>query len=109
MIKSLKVAQWLITTGFPTCDFYERSPLESDHYLMLSHVSSSNQPGNTTLRAFQDSHIGAFLGYRCDPKVAKFQSWDAPYPKVEAIAFIKLMKQLIPGVLGEWYQLAIVL
>ena len=75
----------------------------------MSQVPISLETPRLVLRAFQDSHIGAFLGYRCDSKVAKFQSWDAPYPKVEAIAFIKLMKQLIPGVLGEWYQLAIVL
>ncbi|MEH1943588.1 MAG: hypothetical protein V7L01_25675 [Nostoc sp.] len=41
--------EWLITTDFSNCHFYERSLLHN--YLMLSHLSSFNQHGNTTIGA----------------------------------------------------------
>lgn len=61
------------------------------------------------LRNFQNSDIVAFASYRSDPEVAKYQSWDIPYSEVEATEFIETLQQLTPGVLGEWYQLAIAL
>lgn len=59
------------------------------------------------LRPFEDKDTLPFVAYRCDPEVAKYQSWDVPYPETEAITFIEAMKRGTPGVLGEWYQLAI--
>ena len=59
------------------------------------------------LRPFADSDTAAFVAYRCEKEVAKYQSWDVPYPEKEAIAFIAAMKLAKPGILGEWYQLAI--
>ncbi|MDZ8025211.1 MAG: hypothetical protein RMX35_16960 [Nostoc sp. DcaGUA01] len=47
------------------------------------------------------------MSYRGDSEVAKYQSWDTPYPKIEALEFIQSMKQSTPGVWGEWYQLTI--
>lgn len=59
------------------------------------------------LRTFEDRDIAPFIAYRSDPEVAKYQSWDAPYPEEEAIDFVEAMKSATPGIPGDWYQLAI--
>jgi RimJ/RimL family protein N-acetyltransferase len=61
------------------------------------------------LRNFETSDPEAFARYRSDPEVAKYQSWDTPHPlmKADAIDFIEAIKQVTPGVPGEWYQVAI--
>ena len=33
------------------------------------------------LRRFQHADVAKFVAYRSDPQVARFQSWDAPYPR----------------------------
>ncbi|QSJ15109.1 GNAT family N-acetyltransferase [Nostoc sp. UHCC 0702] len=73
----------------------------------MSQIPIKLETPRLVLRAFQDSDLAAFVAYRCDPEVAKYQSWDAPYPEAEAKNFIEAMKQAKPGTLGEWYQLAI--
>ncbi|MCI0625150.1 MAG: GNAT family N-acetyltransferase [Acidobacteria bacterium] len=59
------------------------------------------------LRPFQDSDLEPFAEYRSDPKVARYQSWEIPYTKDQAAAFIREMKQIHPGIQGEWYQFAV--
>ncbi len=61
------------------------------------------------LRPFQDSDLEAFVAYRSDPIIARYQGWEAPYSIANALAFIDEMKQKQPAVPGEWYQIAIVL
>lgn len=61
------------------------------------------------LRNLQNSDNILLANYRSDPEVAKYQSWDVPYSEAQATALIESLHQLIPGVLGEWYQLAITL
>jgi aminoglycoside 6'-N-acetyltransferase len=61
------------------------------------------------LRPFQDSDLEAFVAYRSDPIIARYQGWEAPYSIANALAFIDEMKQKQPAVPGEWYQVAIVL
>ncbi|MDZ8108994.1 MAG: GNAT family protein [Nostoc sp. DedQUE12a] len=73
----------------------------------MSQVPIRLETPRLVLRGFQDSDIVAFLSYRSDLQVAKYQSWDTPYSEVEALKFIQSMKQSIPGVLGEWFQVAI--
>jgi RimJ/RimL family protein N-acetyltransferase len=51
----------------------------------------------------------AFSQYRSDPEVARYQSWDAPYPLRRAQRFIAAMRGIKPGTPGEWMQLAITL
>jgi len=58
------------------------------------------------LRHFEDSDLPAFLAYRNDPEVARYQSWDH-YGEQEARTFIRDMKSARPGVPGEWFQFAI--
>ena len=59
------------------------------------------------LRPFQDSDLAAFVSYRSDPAVARYQGWDAPYGEAEAVRFIQEMKERRPGMMGEWYQVAV--
>ena len=61
------------------------------------------------LRPFQDSDLEAFVAYRSDPIIARYQGWEAPYSIANALAFIDEMKHKQPAVPGEWYQIAIVL
>ncbi|MBD2294091.1 GNAT family N-acetyltransferase [Anabaena sphaerica FACHB-251] len=61
------------------------------------------------LRTFKYGDINAFIAYRNDPEVAKYQSWDIPYPETAAREFIEYLQQTKPGTLGEWYQLGIAL
>jgi aminoglycoside 6'-N-acetyltransferase len=62
-----------------------------------------------SLRSFQETDLEAFVRYRSDPEVAKYQSWDAPYGASAAAKFIQEMQQRHPGTKGEWYQIAVVL
>lgn len=59
------------------------------------------------LRSFQESDLEPFVAYRSDPEVARFQSWDAPYPAKRAAAFIQELQQSQPGQPGEWYQVVL--
>lgn len=59
------------------------------------------------LRLFQDADLDAFVAYRSDPEVARYQGWDAPYSRERAVAFIAEMKAVQPGTSGAWLQLAI--
>jgi RimJ/RimL family protein N-acetyltransferase len=59
------------------------------------------------LRPFTDDDLEPFVAYRSDPNIARYQSWEAPFPREHAAAFIEEMKRLQPGVPGEWYQFAV--
>jgi RimJ/RimL family protein N-acetyltransferase len=59
-----------------------------------------------TLRRFQEKDLAAFVAYRCDPEVARFQSWSSMEDD-EARDFIRLQQRGQFGVPGEWFQIAI--
>jgi RimJ/RimL family protein N-acetyltransferase len=59
------------------------------------------------LRSFQGDDLESFIAYRSDPLVARYQGWDAPYPREKAIAFVEEMKNKKPGGQGEWYQVIV--
>jgi RimJ/RimL family protein N-acetyltransferase len=58
------------------------------------------------LRRFADADLPAFIAYRNDPDIARYQSWEA-ITKAEAIAFILEQKTAPVGVPGEGIQIAI--
>jgi RimJ/RimL family protein N-acetyltransferase len=58
------------------------------------------------LRHFQDSDVTSFMGYRNDPIVAKYQSWDG-ISELEARTFIQEQKEIQPGEPGKGFQIAI--
>ena len=60
------------------------------------------------LRPFQVDDLEAFVAYRSDPEVARYQSWDASYSMTDAQSFLTSQRQLELGQPGEWLQLAIV-
>ena len=59
-----------------------------------------------TVRSMRPSDVGAFVSYRSDPDVARYQSWD-DYSLEQGRALVEEMQGLRPGIPGEWYQLAI--
>ena len=59
------------------------------------------------LRRFREDDLEAFVAYRRDPDVARFQSWDTSYSIDDARAFFAQQLTLEPGQAGDWLQLAI--
>ena len=58
------------------------------------------------LRRFQPEDVAVFVAYRSSAEVARFQSWDAPYPRAEGERFIREMTARHPDTAGEWFQFA---
>ncbi len=61
------------------------------------------------LRRFQLADVQEFVAYRSSAEVARFQSWDAPYPAEAGERFVRQMMKLHPDTAGEWFQFAVVL
>jgi RimJ/RimL family protein N-acetyltransferase len=59
------------------------------------------------IRRFVLADAPAFATYRSDPTVARYQSWQAPYPEDSARRFIESMRAAHPDEPGEWFQLAL--
>jgi RimJ/RimL family protein N-acetyltransferase len=59
------------------------------------------------LRAFTLDDAAAFAAYRSDPDIARYQSWDAPYPLALARAFIASLAGTDGPVAGDWVQIAV--
>ena len=59
------------------------------------------------LRRFHAGDAAALAAYRSDPDVARYQSWDAPYPLGDALAFVTETAHLDPEREG-WFQYAVV-
>lgn len=59
------------------------------------------------LRALTPNDLGAFVAYRSDPEVARWQSWDAPYPAASAAALFADASADRPPTPGEWRQVAV--
>ncbi|HEY6314180.1 MAG TPA: GNAT family protein [Streptosporangiaceae bacterium] len=62
-----------------------------------------------TLRRFDLSDVEEFVAYRSSEQVARFQSWDAPYPREAGERFVRQMMSRHPDTPGEWFQFAVVL
>jgi len=61
------------------------------------------------IRPFCDEDLEAFIAYRNNPEVAKYQGWSIPYPREKAIEFIEEMKNKNPAEPEGWYQAAIII
>ncbi len=59
-----------------------------------------------TLRRFRPDDLPAFVAYRSDPAVARYQSWDAPYPEQDGRKLIGDLLAQHPDTPGDWYQYA---
>ena len=62
-----------------------------------------------TLRRFRPGDVASFVAYRSVPQVARFQSWDAPYPREEGERFVRGLAGQHPDTAGEWFQFAVAL
>ncbi len=52
--------------------------------------------------------LPAFVSYRSDPEVARFQSWETPFTMDAAERFLASQRDIRLGTPGEWLQLAAV-
>jgi RimJ/RimL family protein N-acetyltransferase len=59
------------------------------------------------VRRFGLGDVEEFVAYRSSPAVARFQSWDAPYPRDESERLIRQMMSRHPDTAGEWFQFAV--
>ena len=59
-----------------------------------------------TVRPMRPEDVDAFVAYRSDPEVARYQSW-SDYTLEQGRSLVAEMQGLRPGVPGEWVQLAI--
>ena len=60
------------------------------------------------LRPFRPGDLAAFVAYRTDPEVARYQSWDTSYSMDDAERFLASQEGLELGAPGAWVQLAAV-
>jgi aminoglycoside 6'-N-acetyltransferase len=60
------------------------------------------------LRPFQAGDLSAFVAYRQDPVVARYQSWDLGYSIADAERFLAELEGVGLGRPGVWVQHAIV-
>jgi len=65
--------------------------------------------GRLVLRRFGPDDLTALVGYRSHPDVARFQSWDSPYPMQDGERLIGDMLGRHPDTPGEWFQFAVAL
>ena len=57
-------------------------------------------------RPFSAADVEAFVAYRSDPDVARYQSW-SDYTLDQGTTLIASLQGAQPGVPGEWYQFAL--
>jgi RimJ/RimL family protein N-acetyltransferase len=58
------------------------------------------------LRLFQMDDLPAFVAYRREPEVARYQSWDTTYSMADAERFVASQEGVELGAPGAWVQLA---
>jgi aminoglycoside 6'-N-acetyltransferase len=61
------------------------------------------------VRRFGPQDVAEFVAYRSDAEVARYQSWDAPYPPEQGERFVAQMMTAHPDTPGEWFQFAVAL
>jgi RimJ/RimL family protein N-acetyltransferase len=61
------------------------------------------------LRRFRPGDTDRFVAYRSLEEVARYQSWDAPYPREEGARFIREIAEDHPDTPGDWFQFAVAL
>lgn len=57
-------------------------------------------------RSFTAPDVDAFVAYRADPDVARYQSW-SDFTLQRGQAFVEALRGAAPGVPGEWFQFAL--
>src|SRR5215469_15247388 len=76
----------------------------------MADESFTELPGErVVLRRFRPADGAEFVAYRSIPEVARYQSWDAPYPREEGERFVREIARDHPDTAGEWFQFAVAL
>jgi RimJ/RimL family protein N-acetyltransferase len=65
--------------------------------------------GRVVLRRLRLTDLVAFVAYRSDPEVARYQGWTAPYPVERAHRMLVELAAEHPDTPGEWFQFAVAL
>lgn len=60
------------------------------------------------LRRFRAADLAAFVAYRSDPDIARYQGWDASFSMADAERFLAEQEGVELGMPGAWMQLAAV-
>jgi RimJ/RimL family protein N-acetyltransferase len=72
--------------------------------------SFTGLPGRRVmLRRFGLADVEEFVAYRSCAEVARYQGWDAPFPRDEGERVIRQMMAEHPDTAGEWFQFAVML
>ena len=58
------------------------------------------------LRRFAMADLVTFVGYRSDPDIARYQGWEAPYPRAAGERMIRELLRQHPDTPGQWFQFA---
>jgi RimJ/RimL family protein N-acetyltransferase len=58
------------------------------------------------LRRFRGDDLAAFMAYRNDPEVARYQSWERMAVH-DARRILREQRALVPGIPGRWLQIAV--
>jgi aminoglycoside 6'-N-acetyltransferase len=61
------------------------------------------------VRRFTPADAPAFAAYRSDPAIARYQSWETPFPVEKAERMVEEHSHEHPDMPGEWYQFAVAL
>jgi RimJ/RimL family protein N-acetyltransferase len=59
------------------------------------------------LRPMAEADLPAFVGYRRDPEVARYQGWDETFSAEDARALFDKLRGVAPGTPGAWFRFAI--
>ena len=61
------------------------------------------------LRRLHLGDVDGFTAYRSSAEVARYQSWEAPYPRAAGEQLVREMMARHPDTAGEWFQFAVIL
>jgi len=76
----------------------------------MADESFTELPGQrVVVRRFRPADVAEFVAYRSRPEVARYQSWDAPYPREDGERFVRALMTCHPDTPGEWFQFAVAL
>lgn len=59
------------------------------------------------LRALRKDDADDLQAYRCEPEIARYQSWDTDYSLDDAFNLVAEMKEAQFGTRGSWYQVGV--
>jgi RimJ/RimL family protein N-acetyltransferase len=77
--------------------------------LMVDTAFSTLTTARLVLRRFRPEDLDAFVAYRSDPQIARYQVWEAPYLAGQAHQFLQDLQASHPDTPGEWFQFALTL